>query len=94
MGPVTQTLVNILRHQVETHGTVVWFDLKGTYLDATHSLAQQRLGGFWSAHSPEIKTRWQVIIVAGRPGVSVRRSKAVGDGMVECDDCRDASIVP
>jgi len=23
-------------------------------------------GGFWSAHSPEIKTRWQVIIAAGR----------------------------
>ena len=30
------------------------------------NLAQQRLGGFWSAHSPEVKTRWQVIIAAGR----------------------------
>jgi len=41
MGPVTQTLVNILRHQVETHGTVVWFDPEGTYLDAIPSLSQE-----------------------------------------------------
>jgi len=57
---------------------VVWFDPEGTYLDATHSLAQQRLGGFWSAHSPEIKTRWQVIIAAGRVLLETARLGAGG----------------
>jgi len=29
-------------------------------------LVEARLGGFWSAHQPEVKTRWEVVAEAGR----------------------------
>ncbi|MBC7250399.1 MAG: PglZ domain-containing protein [Anaerolineae bacterium] len=36
-------------------------------------LAEARLGGFWSAQKPEIKTRWEVIADAGRVLVEAAR---------------------
>jgi len=36
-------------------------------------LAESRRGGFWSAHEPAIKTRWQVIVDAGRVLVEAAR---------------------
>src|SRR5690606_25273904 len=34
--------------------------------DRLVELASQRLGGFWSLHDPVVKTRWEVILSAGR----------------------------
>ena len=36
-------------------------------------LAEKRLRGFWSAQLPEVKTRWEVIAVAGRVLLAARR---------------------
>jgi len=43
-------------------------------------LAETRLGGFWSAQKPEIKTRWEVIADAGRVLVEAARVESALKG--------------
>jgi hypothetical protein len=43
-------------------------------------LAQARLGGFWSAQEPEIKTRWEVIADAGQVLVEAARVESALKG--------------
>lgn len=43
-------------------------------------LAEARLGGFWSAHQPEIKARWGVILHAGQVSVEASRVESTLKG--------------
>jgi len=43
-------------------------------------LAEARLGGFWSAHQPEIKARWEVILDAGQVLVEASRVESALKG--------------
>ncbi len=45
MPLVTETLLDLLRKQVETHGTVVWYDPEKVYLDPARSLAPDAVAG-------------------------------------------------
>ena len=45
MALVTETLLNLLRKQVETRGTVVWFDPEEAYLELARSLTPEDVAG-------------------------------------------------
>jgi len=45
MGLVTETLIDLLRKQVEAQGTVVWFDPEHVYLDLAQSLTPETVAG-------------------------------------------------
>lgn len=45
MALVTETLLDLLRRQIETHGTVVWYDPGHAYLDLAPSLAPEQVAG-------------------------------------------------
>lgn len=45
MAPVTEFLLEMLRKQVEAHGTVVWYDPKGAYKSLAESLLPEAVGG-------------------------------------------------
>jgi hypothetical protein len=45
MALVTQQLLERLRHQVEVHGTVVWYDPDGTYEQAAAAIAPEMVAG-------------------------------------------------
>ncbi|HEC36334.1 MAG TPA: PglZ domain-containing protein [Anaerolineae bacterium] len=45
MALITETLLDLLRRQVETRGTVVWFDPEKTYLDLARSLEPEDVAG-------------------------------------------------
>jgi len=45
MGLVTETLFDLLRKQVETHCTVVWYDPEHAYLDLASWLTPEQVAG-------------------------------------------------
>lgn len=45
MGLVTDTLLELLRKQIEAHGTVVWYDPERAYLNVARSLSPEAVGG-------------------------------------------------
>lgn len=45
MALLTKALIDLLHKQVETHGTVVWFDPEKAYLDLARSLAPEAVAG-------------------------------------------------
>lgn len=69
MALVTQTLLDLVRRQVEAHGTVVWFDPQGVYSEAVSTLAAEDVAGaavhrydpgrgfLWLRH--ELEPLWQ-----------------------------------
>jgi len=44
MGLVTETLLDLLRKQINAHRTVVWYDPEGAYLDVARSLMPEQVG--------------------------------------------------
>ena len=54
MGLVTDKLLDSLRKQIESHGTVVWYDPELAYLDLVSSLAPERIAGA-SVHRYELE---------------------------------------
>jgi len=45
MGFVTDTLIDLLRSQVEAHGTVVWYDPEKAYSEVAQSLSPEEFAG-------------------------------------------------
>ena len=45
MAPVTETLLDLLCKQVETHCTVVWYGPEQAYLDLAQSLVPEAVAG-------------------------------------------------
>jgi hypothetical protein len=45
MAQVTETLLDLLRKQIETHGAVVWYDPEEAYLDLAWSLEPEMVAG-------------------------------------------------
>ena len=59
MPLVTEALLNLLRAQVEAHGTVVWFDPEQMHLDMARSLAPETMAdAAIHRHDPERGFIW------------------------------------
>lgn len=59
MTLVTGTLLNMLRKQVEAHGTVVWFDPEEAYLELARSLEPEAvIGAVVHHYDPERGFIW------------------------------------
>lgn len=44
MGLVTEIIIALLREQVRTHGTLVWYDPEGAYTDLAAALTSEQIG--------------------------------------------------